>query len=74
VIKLTEYAFEHFGLVRIYAEPYADNRRSCRVLEKAGFELEGRMKSSVIKDGRILDQLLYARIRRPNTVTASGSR
>jgi len=30
------------------------------VLEKAGFSLEGRMRASVFKDGRVLDQLLYA--------------
>ena len=33
------------------------------MLEKAGFALEGRLRSSVIKDGEVLDQLLYARIR-----------
>jgi len=65
VIKFTEYAFEEFGLVRIYAEPYAHNEASSRVLEKAGFALEGRMRCNVIKDGKIIDQLLYAKIRTP---------
>lgn len=63
VAKFTEYAFECFHLVRIYAEPYASNPNSCRVLEKAGYVLEGRLRSSVIKDGQILDQFLYARIK-----------
>jgi ribosomal-protein-alanine N-acetyltransferase len=63
VVKFTEYAFEYFQLLRIYAEPYANNVNSCRVLEKAGYVLEGRLRSSVIKDGQILDQFLYARIR-----------
>jgi len=63
VAKFTEYAFESFHLMRIYAEPYASNPNSCRVLEKAGFMLEGRLRSSVIKDGQILDQFLYARVR-----------
>ena len=62
VVTFTAYAFEKFGLVRIYAEPYAYNLSSCRVLEKAGFTLEGRMRSNVIKDGRIVDQCLYAKI------------
>ncbi|HTD43090.1 MAG TPA: GNAT family protein [Bryobacteraceae bacterium] len=69
VVKFTEYAFENFQLLRIYAEPYASNANSCKVLEKAGFVLEGRLHSSVIKDGQVLDQLLYARIngsRRPS--------
>jgi ribosomal-protein-alanine N-acetyltransferase len=65
VTKFADYAFEQFGLVRIYAEPYAPNAASCRVLEHAGFELEGRLRSSVVKDGQILDQYMYAKIRRP---------
>ena len=65
VARFTDFAFERFGLARIYAEPYTTNQASCRVLEKAGFELEGRMRSSVIKEGRIGDQFLYAKIRTP---------
>ena len=61
--RFTQFVFETFSLVRVYAEPYATNASSCRVLEKAGFALEGRLRSNVIKDGQILDQFLYARIR-----------
>jgi RimJ/RimL family protein N-acetyltransferase len=64
--RFTDAAFVAFGLVRIHAEPYATNSGSCRVLEKAGFTLEGRLKASVFKDGKILDQLMYAKIRREN--------
>ncbi len=53
-------AFERLGLVRIYAEPYVSNPASVQLLEKVGFVCEGRMRASVIKDGRILDQWLYA--------------
>jgi RimJ/RimL family protein N-acetyltransferase len=31
------------------------------VLEKAGFTFEGRLKNDVVKDGEVLDSLLYAR-------------
>jgi [ribosomal protein S5]-alanine N-acetyltransferase len=65
VVKFTNYAFQEFNLIRIYAEPYANNSGSHNVLEKAGFNLEGRMQKSVIKDGKILDQLLYAKIKNP---------
>ena len=34
-----------------------------RVLEKAGYVFEGRLRKSVTKDGQTIDQLLYARIR-----------
>jgi ribosomal-protein-alanine N-acetyltransferase len=63
VRAFTDYAFERFGLVRIFAEPYARNAASCRVLEKAGFSLEGRMRRAAIKDGQQTDMFLYARIR-----------
>ena len=63
VVKFSDHLFEQFELVRIYAEPYATNSGSCRVLEKAGFNLEGRMRMNVIKNGKLLDQFLYAKIR-----------
>ena len=59
----TEFCFEHFQLRRIFAEPFANNAASARVLEKAGFVLEGRLKNNVLKDGKLLDSLLYARTR-----------
>jgi ribosomal-protein-alanine N-acetyltransferase len=60
VLAMVEYAFGELGLHRVHAEPYAPNLASARVLEKAGFRLEGRMRASAFKDGRIVDQLLYA--------------
>jgi hypothetical protein len=36
---------------------------SARVLEKAGFVFEGCLKNNVIKDGKLLDSLLYAKTR-----------
>jgi RimJ/RimL family protein N-acetyltransferase len=57
----SDFCFDTFSLRRIYAEPFANNPASARVLEKAGFTLEGRLKSNVFKDGKLLDSLLYAR-------------
>jgi ribosomal-protein-alanine N-acetyltransferase len=62
VIRFTEYAFERYNLHRIYAEPYVSNPASAKVLEKAGYTLEGTLRANVFKDGRILDQRLYARV------------
>jgi len=61
VAVFADFCFEEFQLRRIYAEPFANNPASARVLEKAGFALEGRLKNNVIKDGKVLDSLLYAR-------------
>ena len=57
----TDFCFDNFSLHRIYAEPFTNNPASARVLEKAGFALEGRLKNNVVKDGKILDSLVYAR-------------
>lgn len=57
---VTAYAMETHGLTRIYAVPFAWNAASCRVLEKAGYVLEARLRKSAIKDGRLTDQLQYA--------------
>lgn len=57
------WAFEHFDFIRLFALPFADNAASCRVLEKAGFQCEGQMRRSAVKDGKIHDQALYARLR-----------
>lgn len=62
VARFSDFAMQQFGLVRIYAEPYAANPASGRVLEKAGFTLEGRLRCNVFKDGRVLDQWMYARV------------
>lgn len=58
---LTEYAFNQLNLKRVYAVPYARNAASIKVLEKAGYICEGVMRQSAIKDGVVLDQLMYAK-------------
>lgn len=50
---------------RLVAPVYAWNRASMRVLEKAGFEREAVLRRSAIKDGTVLDQVVYARTRDP---------
>ena len=60
VRSIAEYGFRELGLVRIFAEPYSTNKSSCRVLEKAGFSFEGRLKNNVIKNGVILDSVMYS--------------
>ena len=57
---VTQHAVAQHGLTRIFALPFAHNTASCRVLEKAGYVLEGYLRRSAIKDGRVTDQKLYA--------------
>lgn len=62
VTLVTVWAFGAHSLLRIFAQPFADNRASRRVLEKAGYALEGTMSRSAVKDGLVRDQCLYARV------------
>jgi RimJ/RimL family protein N-acetyltransferase len=56
----TLYAFDQLGMHRVFALPFARNPASSRVLEKVGYVREGLMRRSAIKDGELLDQILFA--------------
>ena len=59
----SEYAFANFDLVRLYAIVFEWNPASARVLEKAGFTFEARMRNSATKAGSTVDEFLYALVR-----------
>nr|AGC71659.1 ribosomal-protein-L7p-serine acetyltransferase [uncultured bacterium A1Q1_fos_2386] len=63
VKAVTRYAFDELGLFRLEAGVFGWNVSSARVLEKAGYSLEGRLRKQVYKDGQRLDVLLYSRLR-----------
>lgn len=57
---IVDYGFNELGLERIFAKPLEHNLASRRVLEKNRFNLEGILNRSVIKSGKIYNQVLYA--------------
>lgn len=63
LIAVTDHAFANYDLCRLYAHVFEWNGASARVLEKAGYTLEGVLRKSVFKDGQTIDQLMYAAIR-----------
>lgn len=63
VKQICAYVFNNSDIIRIYAEPFAYNKASCRVLEKAGFQFEGFLKSNAVKNGKIIDMKMYALIK-----------
>lgn len=63
VRAMTDWAFASWDVERVWAGVFAWNPASARVLEKAGFRLEGRLHRSAIKDGQVVDELVYARVR-----------
>ena len=70
----TSYAFEQLELARVFAAPFATTSRSARVLEKAGYVREGVMRHSAVKDGVLLDQVLYAAYADTALANAMGGR
>ena len=60
VKQACRYVFEHTDILRIYAEPFAYNIGSCRVLEKSDFQFEGTLRSNAVKNGKVLDMKLYS--------------
>ena len=60
VKQICEYVFAKSDIIRIYAEPFAYNIASCRVLEKAGFQYEGTLRSNAVKNGKVIDMEMYS--------------
>lgn len=83
VKQICAHVFERSDIIRIYAEPFAHNGASCRVLEKAGFQYEGTLRSNAVKNGRVVDMKMYALLkedaaaalptRESNTTQMSGA-
>lgn len=61
--SITRYAFDVLGLERVFALPFEANAASARVLVKAGYRLEGVLRSAAIKEGRVTNLLMFARTR-----------
>ena len=60
VTQICKYVFSESDIIRIYAEPFAQNRASCRVLEKAGFQYEGTLRSNAVKNDKVMDMKMYS--------------
>lgn len=63
VKQVCSHVFSSSDIIRIFAEPFANNAASCRILEKSGFECEGTLCSNSVKDGCVLDMKMYSLIK-----------
>lgn len=63
VKELTRIAFTEFNLFRVYAEVFETNIASTRVLEKNGYIKEATLQKAIIKDGELLNLLIYSKIK-----------
>ena len=60
VKQICAYVFDKSDMIRIFAEPFAYNAASCRVLEKAGFQYEGTLRNNAVKNGKVIDMRMYS--------------
>ncbi|MFH1916681.1 MAG: GNAT family protein, partial [Nanoarchaeota archaeon] len=63
VRAVTQYAFKKYRLRRIEGWCRTYNKASARVLEKAGYKLEGILRKHKCKDGKFLDDMVWAYVR-----------
>ena len=59
---LKNHAFAGKRFKRLEAPVFAWNPPSMRVLEKIGFVKEGTLRKSVLKDGQLIDSVMYAAV------------
>ncbi len=57
------YGLSTLGLHRIYAQHFARNPASGRVMQKAGMKYEGCLRSHILKEGRFEDVMIYGMLR-----------
>ncbi len=62
VRRISDHALGELGFLRLEAPVYAWNPASMRVLEKCGYAREGVLRKSVLKDGEVIDSVLYAKV------------
>jgi [ribosomal protein S5]-alanine N-acetyltransferase len=63
VRQMIDYTFYYYDIVRLYAEVFETNKASMRVLEKNGFYLEGVRRKAVLKNGVLMDDYIWVKLR-----------
>ncbi len=63
--QIIDLADNWLGLTRIELEVDVDNDRAIHLYQKFGFEIEGRKRMAILRDGQYVDTCLMARIKQP---------
>lgn len=69
VKKMTAYTFKHFDVVRIVAGVFDFNKSSMKVLENNGYYVESIRKNAVIKNGKIIDDYIWVKLKDESNLT-----
>lgn len=70
---MTDYVFSTFEVIRIEAGVYDFNKPSMRVLEKNGFYLESIKRKAVFKNGVILDDYIWVKLKEAENIANKTS-
>lgn len=60
---LSDHVFATTPVVRLYADIFSANTPSMKTIERAGYHLEAVNKNAVFKNGVLLDQHVYCRLK-----------
>lgn len=60
---ITEFGFKELNIIRIHTGIFDYNKSSQRVLEKCGFTKEGIFQKAICKNGKIYDEIRYAKLK-----------
>ena len=63
VRQMCAFLFSNTDILRIFAEPFAYNLASSRVLEKAGFSFEGTLRKNAVKNNTVIDMRMYSLVK-----------
>lgn len=55
-----EWIWNNTDAVRIHSQIFESNRAMVRVLEKLGYTLDGRLRRRLVKNGIVMDELVYS--------------
>ena len=63
VKRITEFGFKSLKLERVWGDNDSDNPASGKVMQKAGFKLEGRLRKHRYKNKKFVDVLIWGKLR-----------
>lgn len=72
-LEIMQYFFKGLKLRRMTAMVSSDNPMLKKLVERLGFKLEGNMRSSVMRDGKICDTFIYGILREELDDTMSSA-
>lgn len=59
--QISEYAFNNFPVNRLFCRIFGNNPKSMKVAEKVGYKLEAKFEKTLLKNGELLDEYIYAK-------------